>query len=955
MCVLPDIILDNAKREIEQLVYKYKQIVDNGRIKIYNEENTKREFITPLFRALGWDMENTHSMDEVTNEDKISRGRADYAFRINSIPKFFLEAKALNKGIDEAKDSFQAINYSWHKGTSWAILTDFKNLVVYNAEVKEKNLAEARFFSLSCDQYLDHFDKLWLLSKQGFADGLLDKEAESWGKKLRKSKVDDQLLRELMFYRELLSKNILKNNLDRGLTRENIDEAVQRIIDRLIFIRTTEDRGIEPPLLKEIAREYEEKTKGRITDALNNIFLQFDNTYNSKIFTYNPNDTNDRHICETLDIDNDVIIEIIKGLYDSKDGLVNYDFSAIDADVLGNIYEQYLTNILRKTEKRAKIVSKEAKRKEQGIYYTPTFIVDYIVRNTIGCYINKMKPEDIDNIKVMDMACGSGSFLIKAFDVINSYYKKEDKNYSQTQLDIQNDNSESLKITRKTRILKNNLFGIDLDPKAVEIAQLNLLLKTAETKHRLPDLRNNIVCGNSLVSGEISEKPLSNPETKRPLDLSLRFSSVINNGGFDIMIGNPPYVRQEEIKEIKPYLEEHYEVYQGQADLCVYFFERELKMLKDGGYFGMIVSNKWLKAGYGQALRKFLKQYWIQTFIDFGDKSVFPNATTYPCIIIIRKINKPNPKIKVCQVKTLDFDNLDNYIAQNAFFIDQNDLEDSSWNLKNDATTGIIDKIKGVSLPLKEYIGGEAYRGILTGLTEAYVIDEQVKDQLIKEDPRSAEIIKPFLMGKEVRRYDIDYRKKYIILTKIGTRIYDYPAILNWLTKFKKQLEMRWDQGNYWYELRACDYYDQFEKPKIIYGKITVGPRFSIDDKGYYVNDANFIIPKADKKLLAILNSKLGWFLIANTCTEVRGGYQLIWKYFGNVPVVKANSQELEALVDKMLSLNEKLSILKEKQTDERPIIINELTEIDKKIDGLVYSLYGLNAEDIKVVENNSK
>lgn len=937
--------METAKREIEELLLKFKRDSESGRTKTLKEENTKKDYITPLFRALGWDVENKFTPDEVTNEDKISKGRVDYAFRLNTIPKFFLEAKAMDKGLDEVKDAEQAINYSWHKGATWAVLTDFRTLIVYNAEVKEKNLTNCRFIYLTCDQFIEQFKKLWLLSKPAFQESLLDKEAVGWGKKLRKTKVGDQLLQELMGYRTILTKNILKNNAGKKLSEQEIDETVQRIIDRLIFIRTTEDRQIEEPQLRPIIREFDQKKVGKITTQLNKVYLHFDITYDSRLFTFKEGDPSQRHLCEMLEIDNEVLQEVITGLYQSKDGLTHYDFSAIDADVLGNIYEQYLSHILRKTEKRATVESKEAHRKEQGIYYTPTFIVDYIVRNTLGEVLKRKKADEADKIKVLDMACGSGSFLLKAFDVMDVHHQKHDKEYSQTKLDLEN---ETARITKKIKILKNNICGVDLDPKAVEIAQLNLLLKAAETRHRLPDLRENIKCGNSLISD-------STVAAERAFDWNKEFAEIMKEGGFDVIVGNPPYVRQEELTEIKPYLEANYEVYQGTADLFVYFFERELKMLKDGGYFGMIVSNKWLKAGYGAPLRKFLNKFWIEQFIDFGDLQVFEGATTYPCIIIIKKINKPNSKIKVCLAKTLEFDSLESYVRKENFSFDQKNLNDAGWNFKNMETTALLEKIKQKSVPLKEYIGGDVYRGILTGHSEAFILDEQTKDQLIAEDKKSIEIIKPFLKGSEVRRYGIEYKNNYLILTKIGVDIKRYPAIFKWLSKFKEELEKRWDKGDYWYELRACDFYDLFEKPKLVYGKITTGPRFTIDLHGYLVNDSNFFIPTADKKLVAILNSKLGWFLTANICTEIRGGYQLIWKYFGNVPIAKGSSQELERLADKMLQLNEKLIALKGKQTDEKTKLEKEIVELDHKIDDLVYDLYSLSAEERKIVEEAVK
>ncbi len=947
--------MEAAKKEVADLLEKFKRDSKSGRIKGLKEENTKKDYITPLFRALGWDVENKHTPDEVTNEEKVSKGRVDYAFRLHGIPKFFLEAKAMGRGIDEAKDAAQAINYAWHKGATWAVLTDFRTLLIYNAEVKEKHLSDCRFIRLTCDQYLEQFKKLWLLSNPAFQEGLLDKEALAWGKKFRKTKVGDQLLRELMRYRAILSKNILKNNSKRNLSEEDIDEAVQRIIDRLIFIRTTEDRHIEEPVLQPLAREYIERKRGKMTTALNEIYLKFDKIYNSRLFSFNPTDRTQRHLCESLEIDNEVILEVINGLYQSKDGVIHYDFSAIDADVLGNIYEQYLSHILRKTEKRAKLESKEAHRKEQGIYYTPTYIVEYIVRNTLGEILKKKKLKDIEKIKVLDMACGSGSFLLKAFDAIDLYYQKHDREYAQTKLDLEH---ETARITKKIKILKNNIYGVDLDPKAVEIAQLNLLLKTAETRHRLPDLRDSIKCGNSLISDPADAG-------ERAFDWNEEFADVMKEGGFDVIVGNPPYVRQEELLPIKPYLQANYETYHGTADLFVYFFERELKMLKEGGYFGMIVSNKWLKAGYGLPLRRFLSKFHIEQFIDFGDLKVFESATTYPCIIIIKKVNKPNSKIKVCNVKTLDFGSLEEYVKGNHFSVNQKSLDDRGWNFQKSENAGVLLKIKKVCVPLSEYVDENVFRGVLTGLNKAFIIDERTRNDLIHEDPKSAEIIKPFLTGNEIRRYGIESKGRYLIFTRRGVDIERYPAIKKHLERFKKELTPKKSTsqtigrkpGNYaWYEIQdVIAYHKEFKKPKLVYGKITTHPRFTIDRSGYLVNDSNFFFPSIDYALLSILNSKIGWFLIKNTCTEVRGGYQLIWKYFKNVLIPKAKSPKLEELAKKMLRLREKLLRLKGKQTEEFAKLEREIAELDRKIDELVYDLYGLTAEERKIVEEAIK
>jgi len=921
---------EKAKREIANLVKKYDRVVEENRVKKYNEEMTKKDFILPLFRALGWSVEDSN---EVTAEEKISKKRVDYGFRIDGIPKFFLEAKSLKVDLDDERFFEQAVSYAWHKGCTWAVLTDFEAVKILNAEWKAANYLQSHFTTFRFHEFLKRFDELWLLSKDSFEKGLLDKEAEKWGKKTKKTSIDKQLLADFTRFRGMLSRNIIKLNQSKNLTEEELDESVQRILDRLIFIRNCEDRELEAKTLISSVRDWRSKGKGRLVESLRQVFGYFDKEYNSKIFA--------EHLCDNLEIEGEVLYKIVMGLYYTREKYfsISYDFSAIDADVLGNIYEQYLSHILKKTEKRAKLAENHARRKEQGIYYTPTYIVDYIVRNTLGELL-KDKKVNAEKVRVLDPACGSGSFLIKAFDVLNEYHLRNDKDYAQSQLDSET----GATFTKRARILQSNIFGVDLDKQAVEIAQLNLLLKIAEKGHRLPFLERNIKCGNSLID---NEKVAGNKAFKWETE----FPEIMKKGCFDVVIGNPPYIRQEELLPIKTYLRENYEVFHSTADLFVYFFERGLKNLKENGYFGIVVSNKWLKAGYGKNLRKLLSDYWIEEFIDFGDLRVFQEATTYPCIIIVRKIKKQNPEIRVCQVKTLKFSNLASYVEQNRFTANQSSLDINGWNFSSRDVARLLARLESENISLREYVDNQVYYGIKTGFNEAYIIDGKKRDELVALDPKYDEIIEPFVSGAEVRRFGIDSKNQYIILAKIGVDLTRYPVISKHFLSYKQQLEKRTDQGKKWYELRPCSYYSIFDKPRIMFSEVQVSPKFTFDTKRRYANKTIFSIPRKDIALVGVLNSKLAWFLIQNYCNRVRGGYILSWKYLGRIPVPRTLPTTLTELAKKMLQLNRKLLSLRKKKTDERAELEVQIRKIDSQIDELVYEIYEIDETERKIIE----
>ena len=674
---------NEAKSKIKALIEKYEVIKDSGKIKSYNEEMTKKDFILPLFEALGWDITN---FNEVTAEEKVSRGRVDYAFKLNEVSKFFIEAKAMKVDLDERKWAEQAINYSWHKGVTWAVLTDFEGIKVFNAEVKTTNYYQSTLFEMKYHNYLNQFEDLWLLSKESFEQKLIDKEAERRYKKVKKVPVDKQLLYDFTRFRELLSKDILKHNQNREISQELLDESVQRILDRLIFIRKCEDSEIESKDLSAALNEWNDNNRINLYSNIISLFREYDEKYNSKLFQ--------EHISESFIISSDVIHKISKGMYHTIDKTIFYNFADLDADVLGNMYEQYLGHLLKSTKSRAKLESGSTKRKDQGIYYTPTYIVKFIVENTIGNLL-KDKKNKLENIKVLDPACGSGSFLIKAFDYLVSKYKTKDKNFEQMKLD------DFGSFSKKLEILKNNIYGVDLDEKAVEIAQLNLLLKVAEKRHRLPTMKDNIKTGNSLLEElEISNKAFNWNE---------EFNKILVEGGFDVVVGNPPYFNVSKDHELKN-ASGYNELSSGVLNSAALFVRKAIVLLKDNGYFGFIIPKSFIYVDSWDKTRKlFFETCDVKYVVDTG--KAFSDVLLEQVIIIGKKTSRNNSRNKVNLIGNFGLDN------ESVNVVSQSELEKKKVFIFDKALQEIYNLIQEKTILLKEIsnnfrgIGAQKHRG----------------------------------------------------------------------------------------------------------------------------------------------------------------------------------------------------------------------------------------------------
>ncbi len=455
------------------------------------------------------------------------------------------------------------------------------------------------------------------------------------------------------------------------------------------------------------------------------------------------------------------------------------------------------------------------------------------------------------------------------------------------------------------------------------------------------------------------EEIKSNKIYENAFEWRFEFPEVLNeNGdfmGFDVVIGNPPYIRQEEFSAIKPYLQSQFSsTFAGTADLYVYFVDLSMRLLRNEGDFTFIIPNKWMRAGYGKNLRNFVQKHRIEQILDFGDLHVFEEATTYPCIIRLRK-TPPKEQFSATNIQTLEFPaGLPVYIAENKFSILTGELQPEGWTLTDSRVQKLLAKIRSKGVPLGEYVNGNIFYGIKTGFNEAFVIDQATRDHLIAEDPNSAEIIKPFLAGRDIKRYQQPVSDKYLIFSRRGININNYPAILNHLEQYRIQLEPKpknhsgpWPgrkPGTYkWYEIQdAVDYFKEFEKEKIIIPAIVKSASYGYDRKSCYSNDKTTIIPTGDLCLFGMLNSSvIDYFLRSIASTKQNGYFEYKPVYIAQLPIFNATDtqkQEIERISSQVLELRNKDKL-------------NNTTPLEQEIDRLVYGLYGLTEEEIGIVE----
>lgn len=960
------------------------------------ETKLDSKFLHDIFgKALGYvgavDAGNSHwTLDVQSNVSQVGRRAVDGSlgfFQTGHKPQIraVVELKGANVNLDVAVGrELSPVNQAWDyanrsPGCRWVIVSNYRETRLYSVGQGKEKWHTFYLQNLGDDTEFRNFCAV--LSRER----LLGADPDALARSEQLLQASDRQLGEITLkvyaeFKELraaLFTDLCQRN--GHLPKSRLLRSTQTLLDRVLFVAFAQRRGLLPDGLMDAALDPRSKNQFDLPPLYHNLSVLFRwvdegraragvEGYNGGLFRLNPE-------LDELSVGDDALQRLRK--------LCSYDFAEeVTVEVLGHIFEQSISDLehLRAGEDED---ATNGKRKKEGVFYTPSWVTRFIARATLGktiaeraerlqeSHFGVMDAREIGHgewldywrdyremllsLRVVDPACGSGAFLLAAFDLLAAEYTRIN-----AQLAHYGDETELVDLAEA--LLHNNLFGVDLNAESVEITRLSLWLKTAMRGKKLSDLDLSIREGNSVVNdATIDERAFDWPsgepahEGRRIESPSAEQAAVQSRwqAGFDIVIGNPPYVRQESLPPAqKAHWRGRYATYDGVADLYVYFFEQGLTVCKPGGRLGFIVNNKWLRAGYGEALRAWLVGHAeIEQIVDFGHAPIFPDADTFPCIVVLKKLGVqghvvaeevdadggeglgrrdresegggegldadrgdreiggegvlvgpstaqveriepmggqsdgeiprqglPRFVVRVCPVRKADIGHpeLEKVVADIGFDVPSDRLQASGWSLEPPAVDALMAKIRDRGVPLREFLGVEPYRGVLTGCNEAFLIDEATRDRLVSEDPRSAELLKPYLRGQDVGRWVAHWDRKYMIFARRGVQIENYPAILAHLTKYRPELEPRpadWDQatagewpgrkpGSYaWYEIQdSVAYFELFDGPKILYQEIQFLPHYAWDDKGLYGNNKTFLLSGADHYLLGVLNSPLLWW-----------------------------------------------------------------------------------------------
>ncbi|HZP83284.1 MAG TPA: N-6 DNA methylase [Chthonomonadaceae bacterium] len=932
----------------------------------YNETQLRREFLDPFFAALGWDVDNTQGYAEaykdVVHEDAIKVGGAtkapDYSFRIGGVRKFFVEAKkpAINLKED-TRPAFQLRRYAWSAKLPLSILTDFEEFAVYDCRIppqESDKAAIARTLFLGYQDYAARWDEIAaIFSREAILKGAFDRYAEDNRAKRGTAEVDAAFLKEIETWRDALARNLaLRNPL---LRSRDLNFAVQITIDRIIFLRICEDRGIEP-----MGRLQSLLNGGNVYARLCTLFREADDRYNSGLFHFRIEKGRDDQARDTLTpgltIDDKVLKEIFASLYYPAP----YAFDVFPADILGQVYEQFLGKVIRLTSgHRAVVEDKPEVKKAGGVYYTPTYIVNYIVEQTVGKLLEGKTPRQVEKLKILDPACGSGSFLIGAYqrllDWHQQWYESDGpvRHARGSSPKLYQDTGGAWRLTtgERKRILLANLYGVDIDPQAVEVTKLSLLLKmlegeTQQTVHTtlsmfhervLPDLDANIRCGNSLIGPDFYDGKqltlLDEDEMYRvnAFDWKKEFAPIFSgdNPGFDAVIGNPPYGAHLTADDIA-YLRQRFKDTSQSQDTFEFFLVQASRLLRQEGRLSMIIPASWLTGQKYTASRKLLTSSMTPRVAYAMPFDVFKSAYIDTAVVVFANSSHSQSclihyfpkKEKLTDVPA----NIGTEVPVSSV---RSDAECRLSVLLSNNIAPILSKLRGAEVCFGDWF--QIQRGIQPYSRKKHS-EKQIKARFLHADAPLNDEYMPELQGSELSRYwAASERKSYI---------------------------------RYCDEIASSRPRSLFEGERIVLRRLLTR-KFRL--QASWVNTAmittdnvlNLVptVPDADVKYaLGILNSRIiSWYYVNTSMIAQKDDFpQVHISALSALPIPmadKARHDRMVDLVEAMLALHKQLP---NASPTTRAVLQRQIDATDHQIDRLVYELYGLTDAEIALVEEGT-
>ncbi|UWF66296.1 MULTISPECIES: Eco57I restriction-modification methylase domain-containing protein [unclassified Brucella] len=912
------------------------ELINSGRIERLKETALHGQFASKIVEGvLGYHGPAGGENYNVSTEQNILRGSVDLALgrfggkTPDIIAPFELKGAdtrdldAIMPGRNKSPVQ-QAWEYAMNaRGVKWVIVSNMIELRLYGFG---EGTSAYEMFRL--DQLTDvgeYARFMLLLSAENLLSG---RTADLLKESSREDRdITDSLYKDYKNLRLKLLNTVQK--ADPAILSLDAIAIAQKILDRVLFIAFAEDTGLLPDNTLENAFIARDPYNPRpVWDNFKGLFRAIDlGNDELKIPRYNGGLFSEDIVINGLNIP-DNICEGFKKLGE-------YDFaSEVSVTILGHIFEQSIADVERlqaiargEEEEPEKATGTNGRRKRDGVVYTPDYIARFIVSETLGTHLkeiferilrdyakNGSDVSDYENIhwrrksaeleawqayrdrlkslRIVDPACGSGVFLIMAFDFMKAELTRVNEKIKDL-LPKAEHFGDLLDYVPDSEILTNNLFGVDVNEESIEITKLSLWIKTARRGKVLDSLSGSIRVGDSLIEDS------NFAYLDHAFTWESAFPSVFAEGGFDVVLGNPPYVRMEFLKPLKPYLEKRYEVVSDRADLYCYFYERGLRLLKPGGRLGYISSNTFFKTGSGRPLREYLlKEATIESVVDFGDMQVFEGVTTYPAILTMKRGAAPKGhELRFWKVNALPENNFLASWEAAAGPYPQTALGAGSWELETPALRTLRNKIRKGRKTLKE-IYGSPFAGIKTGYNAAFILTSSERDNLVLTDPKSTDLLKPILFGTQLQQWKAEMPEKWIIyIPKTSIDISDYPAIEDWLRPHKAKLIARAAKQK-WFELQQPQqkYQATYEGTKVIYRDIANRPSFSVDT-GNYIDMTCFCIPNASHFEVALLSSSVLWFSLTSETTVARGGYfRMKSQYLEPLPIPDATPAQKAAL-----------------------------------------------------------